>query len=72
MALSKVKKGKVVSVVSLDVDTRVLGKLSSLGLVPGAKISVVHNGLYGACVVGCRGSRFVLGRGLANIIHVTE
>lgn len=72
MSLSKVDSGKKVSVVSMNAGTILMEKLASLGILPGAEIEMIHNSLHGAFVIGCRGSRLVIGRGVAHIIHVKE
>lgn len=72
MALSKVEQSGFHKIISIQAEALLLGKLAALGLVPGAEIEVLHGALHGAAVVSCRGSDFVLGRGIAQQILVEE
>ena len=70
MSLKRVANGQRVEVVATNAEGILLGKLASLGIVPGAEITVLHNSLHGAFVISCRGSRFVIGHGIADTIQV--
>ena len=70
MSLERVENGQRVQVVTTNAEGILMGKLASLGIVPGAEIEVLHNSLHGAFVISCKGSRFVLGRGIATAIQV--
>ena len=70
MTLSSVKNGKRVTIVSINLGDESVVRLSSLGLVPGAKIRVVYNSMPKVSVVECLGSRFALGRGIPDFVEV--
>ena len=72
MSLSKVADGQKVRIVSMNVGRELAQRLASLGMLPGERVEVVQNHLYGAFLLNCRGSRFLLGRGLAHIIQVED
>jgi Fe2+ transport system protein FeoA len=46
------------------------GRLAALGLLPGTELEVVQNSGHGPFVVSVRGSRIVIGRGMASRIEV--
>jgi Fe2+ transport system protein FeoA len=46
------------------------GRLAALGLLPGTELEVVQNSGHGPFVVSVRGSRIVIGRGMAARIEV--
>lgn len=70
MVLTNAKKGNVHRILSIQAEASLQGKLAALGLVPGSEIEVLQNSLHGTSVVACRGSQFVLGRGLAELIQL--
>lgn len=69
--LSGVKPGRTVKLVSIEGGCSLQSRLASLGLIPGALIEVVRNTGNGPFVVAVKGSRLVLGRGMAQQITVT-
>ena len=44
--------------------------LAAMGLVPGTCFKVIRNDSRGPCVIGLKGTRLVLGRGMAERIEV--
>ena len=44
---------------------RLESRLTSLGIFPGVEVTIVSDNTSGPCIVGVRGSRVVLGRGIA-------
>jgi ferrous iron transport protein A len=70
MPLSSVRAGETVRLTSVDAGRGLNSRLASMGLVPNVKIAVVSNGHPGPFVINVRGSRMVLGRGMAHKIMV--
>lgn len=69
--LSRIKPGQSVKLISIDGGCTLQSRLASLGLIPGARIEVVRNNTNGPFVVAVKGSRLVLGRGMAQQILVS-
>ena len=70
MPLTMVETGKRVRLVSIAGGRRLRMRLAELGLVPGTEIDVINNSLHGPFILGVRGSRIALGRGMAFKIMV--
>jgi len=70
MPLSMVESGKNVRLVSLQAGRGLAQRLAEMGFIPGVEIHVVNNGITGPVVVLVKGSRLVLGRGMAYKILV--
>lgn len=70
MQLTMVPTGKRVRLVSVDAGQRLQARLASMGLVPGTEVEVIANQIHGPFIVSTRGSRLVLGRGMASRILV--
>lgn len=70
MSLSQVPKGEKVTIVSLNLPESGIKRLTSLGLIPGARIRVLNNSLTETSLIECKGSRLALGRGLPRFIEV--
>lgn len=71
MTLAIVKVGRRVRVVAVDASQELQGRLTAMGMVPGEEIEVLHNSLHGPFIVVVKGSRIMLGRGMAQKILVT-
>lgn len=69
MPLTMIPRGKV-RILGLDGGNGLAAKLAPLGLLPGTEIEVIRNSAFGPLVVAVRGSRLVLGRGMAHQILV--
>ena len=68
--LSSIRRGEVVQLTHIEAGRRLAQRLAELGLTPGVKIQVLHvNG--GPILIGVRGARLALGRGMAEKILVT-
>ncbi len=65
-----VQTGKRVRVVGIDGGRRLQARLAQMGLMPGVEIDVINNTFHGPFIVGVKGSRVVLGRGMALKIMV--
>jgi Fe2+ transport system protein FeoA len=70
MPLTHVTQGARAVLKSIDGGRQLRGRLAALGLLPGAEVEVVQNSGQGPFVVAVRGSRIVLGRGMAARILV--
>ncbi len=71
MLLAIVEAGKRVYVINVDAGDGLRGRLAAMGLVPGVQIEVIRNSFRGPVIVGVKGSRIVLGHGMARKIIVT-
>ena len=65
-----VETGKRVRLVGIDGGRRLQARLAQMGLIPGVEIDVINNTFHGPFIVGVKGSRVVLGRGMALKITV--
>jgi ferrous iron transport protein A len=69
--LIKLKPGEVAEVISIAGGRMAIKRLADLGLTPGTKIKVLRKApLFGPVEIEARGSKLVLGRGLASKILV--
>ncbi len=72
MPLSMVSAGNRVRLVGVHAGRGLQGRLAALGLVPGVEIEVVSKALRGPCVLAVKGSRVMIGRGMAHKIMVEQ
>ena len=70
MPLTLVHEGKTAILRSIEGGRQIKGRLAALGLFPGTKLEVIQNSGHGPFVVGVKGSRIVIGRGMAAKISV--
>ena len=70
-ALSTVKEGQTVRVVSVNAGRGLNSRLAAMGLAANVEVTVVNNTHPGPFVVTVRGSKMMLGRGMADKIMVT-
>jgi ferrous iron transport protein A len=68
--LSKIKSGRKVKLTGIQAGRGLNSRLAAMGLLPNVEITVVNNGHPGPFVVSVRGSRMMLGRGMADKILV--
>lgn len=68
--LSNVDDGCEVKLIKIDAGSGLKGRLAVMGLLPGVEFTVVKNGYPGPFVVKAKGTRMVLGRGMAQKITV--
>jgi len=68
--LSKVKAGETVKLTRVNAGQGLNSRLASMGLLPNVEITVVRNGHPGPFVISVKGSKMMLGRGIANKIMV--
>jgi Fe2+ transport system protein FeoA len=70
MPLAIVQGGRRVRLVAVEAGHGLQGRLAAVGLVPGVEIEVLRNSMHGPFLVAVKGSRIVLGRGMARKIMV--
>ena len=70
--LSRFKAGQTVKFVGLNAGNDLKSRLAALGMVPNVNITVVRNGNPGPFVVSIKGSKIVLGRGMAEKVIVEQ
>ncbi len=70
MPLTIVQPGRTVRLVSVDAGHSLQGQLTAMGLVPGVEIEVLRNSFKGPFIIAVKGSRIMLGRGMAQKIVV--
>lgn len=70
MPLSQVGEGARATLLAIDGGRQLRGRLAALGLLPGTQLEVIQNSGQGPFIVGVRGSRIVIGRGMAARIEV--
>ena len=68
--LSTVSAGSSVLLRRIRAGQELETRLAALGFVPGAVLDVCRNGCHGPLVVQVKGSRLMLGRGMAEKIAV--
>jgi len=70
MPLSMISEGKRAVLKKITGGRQLRGRLAALGLLPGTELEVVQNSGTGPFVVAVKGSRIVIGRGMASRIEV--
>lgn len=72
MTLKEGKSKGVYEVVDIQVELNLERRLEALGLTTGTKVTVQSNDKKGAMTVKFRGTRFAMGRHIAESIFVKE
>ena len=70
--LSKVRSGETAKLVYIEAGRGLINRLTSMGLVSDVEISVISNSHPGPFVINVKGSKVMLGRGMANKIMVSS
>jgi len=70
--LSTIKSGEKVKLVGVEAGRSLNSRLAAMGLLPNVEITVVNNGHPGPFVISVKGSRIMLGRGMADKILVSS
>ena len=70
MPLAMVRPGEEVTMVGIRAGWGLTKRLADMGLVPGTTLRVVNSQMPGPVIVEVRGSRLVLGHGVAQRIMV--
>jgi DtxR family Mn-dependent transcriptional regulator len=68
--LSKIQAGETVQLVGIEAGRGLNSRLTAMGLIPNVKITVVNNSHPGPFVISVKGSKMILGRGMAHKIMV--
>lgn len=68
--LSAVAAGETVKLVAIDAGRGLRSRLAAMGLVPNVEIAIISNSHPGPFIVSVKGTRMVLGRGMAHKIMV--
>ena len=72
MTLKQGKNNQTYQVLSIDIELKLERRLEALGLTQGTFITILNNDKKGALTAKFRGTRFALGRRIADHIEVTE
>lgn len=70
MRLSQAKTGSELVFISAAGGEGIMRKITDLGLIPGEKVSVLHNTGHGQVTISIKGSKLAVGHGLARKIAV--
>lgn len=70
MPLAMASPGRVVQLVDIRAGRGLTRRLADMGLTPGVNIRVINSQMPGPVVIDFRGSRLVLGHGVAHKIFV--
>lgn len=70
--LSTIKSGSTVKLTNVQAGRGLTVRLAAMGLLPNAEITVVNNGHPGPFVISVKGSKMMLGRGMADKIMVSS
>jgi len=70
MPLTKISEGMKAKLHSITGGRELRTRLAALGLLPGTEIEVIQNSGKGPFVVSVKGSRIVIGRGMASRVEV--
>lgn len=70
MPLSSLSEGRRAVLKKIAGGRQLRGRLAAMGLLPGAELEVIQNSGHGPFVVSVKGSRIVIGRGMASRIEV--
>ena len=70
MPLEVVQAGRRVRLIAVNAGRGLQGRLAAMGLVPGVEIKVLRNSVHGPFLIEVKGSRIMLGRGMAQKILV--
>jgi len=70
--LSAVSSGKQVEILRFQAGRGLQARLASMGILPGVGVRVVRNDSFGPLVLGLKGTRLMLGRGVADRVLVRQ
>ncbi len=68
--LTEAEEGREVEIISIEAGLHATKRLSDLGLTPKTKIKVLRKAISGPIEIELRGSKLVVGRGLASKIFI--
>ena len=70
ISLIEMEKDKEIEIVSIEAGLQATKRLFDLGLTPKTKIKILRKTIFGPIEIELRGSKLVLGRGLASKIFI--
>ena len=70
MSLTAISEGSRAILKTITGGRQLRGRLAALGLLPGTELEVIQNSGHGPFVIAVKGSRIVIGRGMASRIEV--
>jgi len=70
MPLTMIREGSKAVLRSVEGGRQLCSRLAALGLLPGVELEVIQNSGHGPFVIAVKGSRIVIGRGMAERIAV--
>jgi ferrous iron transport protein A len=70
ISLKDIAEDTTVRLLKIDAGAGLKSRLSAMGLLPGTQFRVINNGHPGPFVISLKGSRLMLGRGMAAKIFV--
>ena len=68
--LKDIISGSNVKLLKIEAGQALKARLAAMGLLPGVQFKIINNGHPGPLVIDLKGSRIVLGRGMAGKIVV--
>ena len=71
MPLIMASRGSKVRLVSVNGGKQMTSRLAAMGLLPGVEVEIISNSPGDPFILDVRGSRLVLGRGMAHKIYVS-
>jgi Fe2+ transport system protein FeoA len=71
-ALSEFPPGAVVRLDTVSGGRAIRMRLASMGLIPGACLTLLQGARQGACILAVGGTRIAVGRGMARCLKVTS
>lgn len=69
--LAMASSGEIVRLVDIRAGRELSRRLADMGLTPGTNVKVINNQRPGPVIIDLRGSRLVLGYGMAQKVMVT-
>lgn len=72
MTLKQGKNNQTYQVLSIDIELKLERRLEALGLTQGTQITILNNDKKGSLTAKFRGTRFALGKRIADHIEVKE
>ena len=74
MTLSEGERGKVYNVLEVHAEMSIERRLAALGLISGTKITLLNKKKKGAVIFSVRGTRFAIGKSIADgiLVEVTK
>ena len=72
MNLHQGKIGSSYVVERIEIETAIARRLQALGMVEGTKVDIINGKRNGTLIIKVRGTRFAIGRRIAEAIQVKE